>query len=354
MKSLYIMLLCLSVSVANAQSLLCGTPLSKKVPNFTEKQIDSLNKIKAVNVPYALKIWITVFADDNGSNQAATDADVILKMQQMQARFQPHSICFILGGITHVNSTDLNNQDADTEMNELYPYMQIGWLNVFIHKTLPGLFGTAYSIPNSFLSLRFDVFENTSNNTTFDHELGHCLGLIHTFENATGEENVARAGTCTNCSSSGDLLCDTPADNGGPTDAACVYTGTDLDACGVAYAPNTNNIMSYFYSCSNTFTAGQGNRMRNFLLGNFTLNALLAQDTQNFPSTANAGIYNASGTQVFVARDFVGISQFSNNIFETTGSAKQVIIGKTVSLKAGTRIHPTTGRVHLKANPFCQ
>jgi Pregnancy-associated plasma protein-A len=354
MKSLFTFFLVFAISLAKAQTPFCGTVLTKPPHIFTKKQIDSLNSITTINVPYAIKLWFTVFADNDGSNQATIEPDIKLKVQQMKVHFQASNICFILAGITYVNNTDLNNHDVYTEGSELLPYMQTGFMNVFVHKTLPGLFGFAYGIPSNYLSLVDAVLNPLSGHSIFAHEMGHSLGLLHTFETGYGSENVARNGGCKNCTSAGDLLCDTPADNQGPHDANCVYTGTSIDACGVAYAPNTNNIMSYFNDCSNVFTPEQSSRMHNHILGVPLINALVAQDTQNFPSTANATIYNASGTQTFVARDFVGISQFSNNLFETTGSAKQVIIGRTVNLKAGTRIHPTTGRVHLKANPYCQ
>ncbi len=102
---------------------------------------------------------------------------------------------------------------------------------------------------------------------TFAHEMGHYFGLLHTHENFMGAENVTRDPTnaCFDCDVDGDFLCDTPADpslqlaNGNfLVNASCMYTGTAMDACGVAYAPDTRNIMSYTTgTCGNRFSAGQ-------------------------------------------------------------------------------------------------
>ncbi|MFC0184611.1 3-coathanger stack domain-containing protein [Pseudarcicella hirudinis] len=71
-----------------------------------------------------------------------------------------------------------------------------------------------------------------------------------------------------NCSTTGDLLCDTPADPFGlpGTPAAfgvdCSYSGTLRDANGDLYHPPTDNIMSYYYpDCLTNLTMGQYDRI---------------------------------------------------------------------------------------------
>ena len=96
------------------------------------------------------------------------------------------------------------------------------------------------------------------------HELGHALGLFHTFH---GQES----GGCperidgTNCSTCGDYICDTPADpySGGlyPANSDCAYTG------GGGYNPDVTNFMCYALpKCLNHFTWGQSSRMINSIL----------------------------------------------------------------------------------------
>ena len=87
-------------------------------------------------------------------------------------------------------------------------------------------------------------------NRTTTHEVGHALGLFHTFgfglDNTPCEE--------TNCETQGDLVCDTP-----PTSA---NTG-----CSIAFSEcpdaQLENYMDYTsQTCRNTFTQGQAERMR--------------------------------------------------------------------------------------------
>jgi hypothetical protein len=81
-----------------------------------------------------------------------------------------------------------------------------------------------------------------TNGSTLAHELGHYMGLMHT-HGGSSDELVDGS----NCSSEGDLICDTPADPGlsGLVDTACMYTGTSVDANSMAYQPDVSNIMSY-------------------------------------------------------------------------------------------------------------
>ncbi len=85
--------------------------------------------------------------------------------------------------------------------------------------------------------------------TTFIHEIGHYLDLFHTHENYRGAEYVNGS----NCSTTGDLICDTPADpqlSFSTVDFDCNYTGAETDINGDYYIPNTNNVMSYSrHSC---------------------------------------------------------------------------------------------------------
>lgn len=88
-----------------------------------------------------------------------------------------------------------------------------------------------------------EFFEETS-----PHELGHCLNLLHTHSTSNGIEYINGS----NCSTAGDLVCDTPADpelNSTNVDSSCNYFG------GGGYNPLTNNIMSYSpFGCREHFT----------------------------------------------------------------------------------------------------
>jgi len=103
-----------------------------------------------------------------------------------------------------------------------------------------------------------------TNGSTLAHEIGHYFSLFHTHGNGGGLTSELVNGS--NCSATGDEICDTPAD---PTlqdffnvDAQCNYTGGLSDALGAAYVPQTNNIMSYSRKqCRNLFTTQQYQRI---------------------------------------------------------------------------------------------
>jgi hypothetical protein len=84
----------------------------------------------------------------------------------------------------------------------------------------------------------------TSDNfSSYPHEIGHYLDLFHT--HSGGDELVDG----TNCATAGDGICDTPADPN-LTDVVtdvpgCTYTGTETDANGDDYVPDTHQLMSY-------------------------------------------------------------------------------------------------------------
>ncbi len=368
MKNILFILLFLGFSKALAQGNDCGTKAKGKPLYIAEKQKDSLKTILTINQPYAVKVWVNVFADDNGTNRAATDADIQRQMQNMTNQYQAHNICFLLMGISQVNNTDLNTQNitgvpATDESGEVVPFYISGFLNVFIHKNLPGLNGVAYAIPSAYLSIWGGVIEQPQNGniTTLGHEMGHCFGLYHTFEpwaDANGvptlQENVARNGACKNCITNGDILCDTPADDDGGVDSNCNYVGGGMDACNVVFTPMTANIMGYGNrTCRNVFTTEQGVRMRTLLLINTTLHSFLVEDSFYLPPSANANYTYTNGNYVYAARDFIGICEFSNNIFNVSGSTVQLIVSRKITLKAGTWLHPSNGRVRITSNPYC-
>ncbi len=101
-----------------------------------------------------------------------------------------------------------------------------------------------------------------TNNSTFAHELGHYFDLYHTHETAFGASCVDGS----NCASSGDLLCDTPADPGlnfTTVNSACNYVGAETDSCnGDNYNPQERNLMSYSLKyCRDLFTPQQQSRI---------------------------------------------------------------------------------------------
>jgi len=148
-----------------------------------------------------------------------------------------------------------------------------------------GAGGYAYYPSNDLISTRSVIAvggfetEDDLGNRLIPHELGHNFNLIHTFGQNPGNgtlgsgvttELVTR-GVGANCTTDGDLVCDTPADPYNISGANLLYvngcpqydpSSTARDANGDAYSPSITNIMSYYFPCIHNFTAGQYDRMQ--------------------------------------------------------------------------------------------
>jgi len=140
------------------------------------------------------------------------------------------------------------------------------------------------------------------NGSTFTHELGHSFSLLHTHSTSNGEELANGS----NCSTAGDLLCDTPADPKLSNDNVndnCEYIGTTLDNQQNPYNPSTDNLMSYSpKECRTQFTENQITQMEAFYLaeGAFlecgepatsTNNSALFSAINIFPNPSNASLF---------------------------------------------------------------
>lgn len=184
---------------------------------------------------------------------------------ELNQTFNPFNLGFYIVAIDTIKNTTLwNYQNQSLGYQAFSQYNRANTCNIYVNGNLPGLCGFA-TFPGTG-SNGGGVFLNRScvgaGTKTLPHEMGHYLGLLHTFEDAYGVEVINRNG---NCSTAGDRFCDTPADFIGSR-TACPYNGTETDANGDFYRDVIDEtlLMSYFNDdCVNRFSNQQQAAMNN-------------------------------------------------------------------------------------------
>lgn len=179
-------------------------------------------------------------------------------------------------GIIHINNPTLSNHTSTSQQALVNTadalitkekYLKI-WIVKSIDGTNSGILG--YSMfPNTSpifdgIVMRYDVFGNGNNNMfpnynlgkVLVHEVGHYLGLYHTFEGSCSTTN-------SNCQLDGDRVCDTPTV--ASPNFNCI---TDINSCSElpSVFDDVTNYMDYTdNNCQDHFSAGQIERMINVL-----------------------------------------------------------------------------------------
>ncbi len=204
-------------------------------------------------------------------------------------------------GITRTTSfmgDDHNMDSEEQDLKEIIQWDPIRYVNIWL---VSGLHGEIYSdfLCGSWFRLQVGGYATLPPASgaldgivvggfgkVLAHEMGHYLGLYHTFE-----------GGCSNfnCQTDGDRVCDTPPDNSVRASASCTFPQnscfTDtLSSYSNGFFPvdvrdQVSNFMDYSNTpCSNQFTQGQADRMRAAIL---TQRPGLLQDECTPPCVTN-------------------------------------------------------------------
>jgi hypothetical protein len=297
---------------------------------------------------YQVRVYFHIFRNSDGTNAAATVAQIAAEFNTLGYDYSLGNICFLNCGYNFVDNTTLNTQfNASTQSFSLFDsYLVPSCINIFYLQAIGGtnsscstncgFGGITPSIPSNFT---FIATSNIGGGQTISHEVGHCLGLIHTFGNSGAAfEDINGS----NSTTAGDLIQDTHADPWAfnQSGSSCysqsggVYNGTCTDPNGQSnYSPPYTNLMAYWWSVGGysplVITADQFTRVNSFLSSNSSLESCES-------STSNVTI---SPTSISSGYDFVSsfdnLTSTSGSTYSFSGSATAAFFGTNVTLNPG-------------------
>ncbi len=232
------------------------------------------NSRSGANVVYVpVQFHIVNKSDGTGGE---TVQDVLDNLCRINNDYAPIGVEFYLSGpIRVINQDLLYNNDQSSAMATYFMglYRQTGVVNVFVGNRISNGSlgaGTVLGYYTSGIDVIYAIRSSVNANaTTLTHEMGHFLGLPHTFSgwegsdyrgvmaNTTGRtptatlagvpiENIPRTGGLDNCQLAADAFCDTDANylfgflrtvyNGGTN--GCEFLGTAIDPNGFMFRPD--------------------------------------------------------------------------------------------------------------------
>ncbi|MCO6497669.1 MAG: hypothetical protein J5I50_08410 [Chitinophagaceae bacterium] len=350
-----------------AQALPCGTHKidTTALRRFVEyKNTNAGNRRGISTVTRAVRVYFHILRYDDGTNPVASLAEVVGEYNQLPATYSADNLCFINCGINYVNnsSLDSNFNGVTGDFNSFAPYIVPGCVNVFYVTKIKGnnpacsgncgFGGIASSIPGNVCLISRG---NIGKGQTTAHEVGHCLGLLHTFEsfNGTKFENIDG----TNSDELGDYVSDTPADPYAyvgqscfsTTSNGCIYTGTCMDPKGATnFTPPYFNLMSYWWAggCYSNLilTSGQFYTTNYFMDSpDYLLDFVSPANVTIGPNySQNTGTYMMSAVNTLATSDSVVLS----------GNIVSVLAGTKVILKPGFTASPSPGTAEIKIIPL--
>ena len=256
----------------------------------------SMSALSQAQDPIFVRLFVHIVEDDDGTG-GVTLAQAEETVSILNEAFNPHDIYFIRDCASYeVHNTTYNQNgfyalcDIMADYPTNVPPYNTG-INIFIVKDFSGgAGGRAEFIPSN--TIVIGGFANSdmipySRSIVIAHEVGHCLGLLHTFFGDNGGDTYATGcagntgvdptpckelvnGDAWNRTNCGDNIADTPADPRVQNDVVpapiCEYIGMEQDPEGDIYDPDVGNIMSYArIRCRDHFSTIQVKEMKGFL-----------------------------------------------------------------------------------------
>ena len=241
----------------------CGTaPTPNDVLSQVQNAIEN-NKSQRRTIRNMVNVQVAfhVIYASNGAGNISNDM-IIDQIEVLNDAYAPYDIVFTLVSVDYtMNDSWYNDMEQyESAYKQQLHVDPVHHLNIYTGN-MPGLLGWSYmpySWPeNSYMHGVCLLYSCLPGGTAYPynagdtatHEVGHYLGLSHTFLNG--------------CSATNDNVADTPQENDGNN----IYNCNNTDTC-----PNdpgmdpVHNYMTYTDdACLNQFTDGQGERMENMI-----------------------------------------------------------------------------------------